>query len=51
VVNLGDATVIVQTSDARLNLMDLRTPPQWMSVRAWRELFNNANPNAVVNGQ
>jgi type IV pilus assembly protein PilY1 len=43
VINLRDETVIVQTSDARLNMMDLRTPPQWMTVRAWRERFEQLN--------
>ena len=42
VVNLAREEIIVQTSDARLNVIDMVTRPQRILVRAWRERFDNA---------
>ena len=39
VVNLSEGTLIVQTSDARLNVMPLATRPPLIRVRSWRETF------------
>jgi type IV pilus assembly protein PilY1 len=37
VISLGDGSLIVQTSDARLSIEDLIVPPRTMVVRSWRE--------------
>ncbi len=42
VVNLAREEIIVQTSDARLNVIDMASRPQRILVRAWRERFDNA---------
>lgn len=43
VVNLAAEELIVQTSDARLNVEDLLVGPQRIRVRAWRQQFQTAN--------
>lgn len=43
VVSLGDGSLIIQTSDSRLNINDLSIPPQTMLVRSWREQVNAGN--------
>lgn len=45
VVNLAEGTLIVQTSDARLNVLALATRPPRIQVRSWRETY----PNSVTN--
>lgn len=42
VVNLAREEIIVQTSDARLNVINMASRPQRILVRAWRERFDNA---------
>lgn len=42
VVNLAAEELIVQTSDARLNIEDLLIGPQRIRVRAWRQQFQTA---------
>ncbi|NNK48753.1 MAG: hypothetical protein HKP01_07760 [Gemmatimonadetes bacterium] len=43
VVNLAAEELIVQTSDARLNVENLLLGPQRIRVRAWRQQFQTAN--------
>jgi type IV pilus assembly protein PilY1 len=40
VVDLAREEIIVQTSDARLNINDMVTRPRRIQVRAWRERFD-----------
>ncbi len=47
VVNLAGEQLIVQTSDARLNIQNLVLPPQRIRVRAWREQFD-VDPSLVT---
>jgi len=41
VVNLAGEQLIVQTSDARLNVEELSIAPQKVMIRAWRERYDN----------
>ncbi len=50
VINLAGEEVIVQTSDARLNIQQLSISPQRINVRAWRERFS-VDPAVSVTGQ
>lgn len=47
VVNLSAEELIVQTSDARLNVQDLLLSPQRIQVRAWRQEFDTVTTNEV----
>lgn len=51
VVNLAGEELIVQTSDARLNIQDLAIPPERIQVRAWREQYGVDAVNATTEGQ
>ncbi len=49
VINLGSEDLIVQTSDARLNIEQLSLPPQIVNVRSWREMFDSEfNPDGTM---
>jgi type IV pilus assembly protein PilY1 len=43
VISLGDGSLIIQTSDSRLNVSQLAIPPQTMLVRSWRERTAGTN--------
>jgi type IV pilus assembly protein PilY1 len=47
VISLGDASLIVQTSDSRLNVGQLAIPPQTMLVRSWRERTAGSNAQSA----
>lgn len=47
VVNLSAEELIVQTSDARLNVAGLLIGPQRIRVRAWRQQFETLTTNEV----
>jgi hypothetical protein len=50
-VNLAGEELIVQTSDARLNIQELAIPPERIQVRAWREQYGVDAVNATTEGQ
>ena len=45
VVDMAGEELIIQTSDARLNVEELAISPQRILVRGWREDFDGANQN------
>ena len=47
VVSLGDNTIVVQTSDARLTVAELRTQPRTIEVHSWKETY----PDAAVDSE
>ncbi len=49
VVNLAEGDLIIQTSDARLNVLALATRPPLIRVRSWKESFPNELTNQELN--